>query len=436
MDRDRDPLVDALRAAALLIVVVGHFMMAGVWWEGGDLNVINVLKLDRAEWAHWLTWVLQPMPVLFAVGAWANATSWSRLVAEGEPTDRWLTSRVRRLCVPAATFILTVTAVVAVVEPLAPGMGGMLASRLAMPLWFLALYLPLTAATPTMVGLAERHGWRAFWLMAAAILAVDGVRAGLGVGWVGWLNLALVWLTVAQAGTTAAVASLPSSRMASTVAIGSLLALLALVTVVGAYPVSMIGIGTPSNTLPPTAALALLGGMHLAGLAWAAVPLRAFAARRRVRRAVQVFGAAGIHVYLWHLTALVALIGLQRLGLFDVEPLSTSWWLSRAVVIPFLLLLALAMAVAVGQLDLRRLRASEPSVGHGRGVAASMLGAVGIGAVTVEGLRAAPVPLAGAVAVAAATRLAIAGRPGDDAGSPGPVRPAPDRQREDTSGQP
>ena len=69
----RNRVVDFLRALAIIVVVVGHWLMAAIVVRDGDL-VPNAL-LNIADWTHPLTWVFQVMPVFFLVGGYANAAS-------------------------------------------------------------------------------------------------------------------------------------------------------------------------------------------------------------------------------------------------------------------------------------------------------------------------------------------------------------------------
>ena len=88
----RNRVVDLLRAAAIVVVVLGHWLMAAVVVRGGELVPGHLLGL--ATWTHPLTWVFQVMPVFFLVGGYANAL----LVALGpRPRD----AVCRRGCAPA-----------------------------------------------------------------------------------------------------------------------------------------------------------------------------------------------------------------------------------------------------------------------------------------------------------------------------------------------
>ena len=68
--------------------------MAVVWMEGGDVRISHLLA--EAEWTHYLTWLLQPMPVFFIVGGFANAISWAAATAKGHSYSTWLQGRTAR----------------------------------------------------------------------------------------------------------------------------------------------------------------------------------------------------------------------------------------------------------------------------------------------------------------------------------------------------
>lgn len=97
---DRDLAVDAGRAGAVLLVVVGHWLATATTWRGGTLVADNVLAIE--PWTRWLTWVIQPVPLLFILGGWAGARSWTALEGQGGG-GAWLAGRVHRLVLPVAT---------------------------------------------------------------------------------------------------------------------------------------------------------------------------------------------------------------------------------------------------------------------------------------------------------------------------------------------
>jgi hypothetical protein len=355
MDASRDPAVDAYRALALAAVVLGHWLLTVTWWSGGSLEAHNLL--DLAPWTQWATWLAQPVPLFFVVGGWASARSWRRARPHASRAT-WVAARADRLLVPVCTFTVAALIGGATLQVVRPHQVGLITRLLGMPLWFLAVYLPVTAAVPVLFDAVERWGWRIPRDLAIAAIAVDVCRIGGDVGGIGWLNFAFVWLCCASLGV-AAEARPP--RRGGLVAVGSV-ALTLLVAAVWRswYPISMVGVGDRSNNTPPTAALLALGVVQacLAGLAAPAVR-RVLARRARVRRSVGVVGAFGMHLYLWHLTATIALVAIQEHGFGNVSPLSAAWWWSRPLWLATLAMLASPVVVAAARVDLRRLQVSR-----------------------------------------------------------------------------
>ena len=61
----RNRYVDFLRAASIMVVVFGHWLMAGAYFGADGLEVFNLLTENRR--VHYLTWILQVMPIFFLV---------------------------------------------------------------------------------------------------------------------------------------------------------------------------------------------------------------------------------------------------------------------------------------------------------------------------------------------------------------------------------
>src|SRR5690606_35104234 len=95
---DRNRSVDALRAFSILVVVFGHWSMAAVEVQDGELVTGHLLEM--ATWTHPVTWLLQVMPIFFVVGGYANGVSWRSSRRKGETYGGWLRSRIRRLIIP------------------------------------------------------------------------------------------------------------------------------------------------------------------------------------------------------------------------------------------------------------------------------------------------------------------------------------------------
>ncbi len=330
---DRNRVVDLLRVASILVVVFGHWLMAAVTIESGELTAGHLLEL--ADWTHPLTWIFQVMPVFFLVGGYANGLSWRSARRRGEGFGGWLRARLRRLILPVVPLLLIWT------------FGGWLGLRLGLdwemlqlasqvalvPTWFLAAYVVIVTLAPVALWIWERWGW---WTIVSGVaLAALCDWLSIGVGWVpvGFLNYIFVWGTVHQLGYAWLDGTLnPLWKRLLMAAVG-LLGTLLLVGL-GPYPVAMVGLDTTeiTNSYPPRVTLAFLG-MFQAGVVLALEgPLRRLAMRRGVWTFVVGVSTRIMTIYLWHLTAMVIVIGLSLLaGGFGlgITPLTAAWWLTR-----------------------------------------------------------------------------------------------------------
>src|SRR5688500_20249558 len=96
----RNRSVDAVRAIAILAVVIGHWLMAVLYFNGDD-EIRRKSILVLADWTHPATWPSQVIPLIMVVGGYANASSRRNAVAEETSYSAWLKLRVRRLTMPA-----------------------------------------------------------------------------------------------------------------------------------------------------------------------------------------------------------------------------------------------------------------------------------------------------------------------------------------------
>lgn len=346
----RNRVVDLVRVASILVVVFGHWLMAAVTFEDGELVPGHLLEL--ADWTHPLTWIFQVMPLFFFVGGYANALSWRSARRSGQPYGSWLRARLRRLALPVVP-LLGVWIVGGWIG-LRLGLDWQmlqLASQVALvPTWFLAAYVVIVTLAPPALVLWERSGW---WSITAGLVlaaVADLLSIGAGVVWVGFLNYVFVWGTVHQLGYAWVDGGLASWQRRLALAVVGLGATLALVGW-GPYPVAMVGLDTAqiTNSYPPRVTLAFLG-LFQAGLVLLIEPLLSrWMERIRPWTAVVAVSSRIMTLYLWHLTAMVIVIGIglatDGFG-FGVEPLSAAWWLSRplwfaVLLVPTLLLIAI-----------------------------------------------------------------------------------------------
>jgi len=100
----RNRYVDFLRALSIGAVVLGHWIIAAPWIEGGRLQLDHMLSVQPAT--QWLTLIFQVMPVFFLVGGYSNAASWDAARRSGTSYGRWVAGRARRLIGPIIPLIL------------------------------------------------------------------------------------------------------------------------------------------------------------------------------------------------------------------------------------------------------------------------------------------------------------------------------------------
>lgn len=353
---ERNRVVDLLRAAAILVVVLGHWLMAAVYFDdGGKLHRGDLLEI--ADWTQPLTWVLQVMPVFFLVGGYSNALSWRSARRRGEQYGGWLRARLRRLVLP----VLPLMVFWAVLAPAAHAAGVdadllRIASRASLvPTWFMAAYVVVVALAPLTLAAWERFGW---WSIGAGLALgglVDYVCESRDLLAVGFLNYVIVWSAVHMLGYAWLDGRLASAaRRLGLVAVG--LGGLYLLTVQGPYAVSMVGVSTDeiNNAFPTRVTQGFLGLMQ-AGVVLTLEPaLQRLTARRRVWVATVLVNARIMSIYLWHLTMLGVLVAgsmaLDGLGLHQV-PDTAGWWATRPAYFAVLALLTSAAVAVVGRFE-------------------------------------------------------------------------------------
>ncbi len=347
---DRDRWADALRVGSLLVVVLGHWLMVTVTPDGQISNALVVLPSLQP-----LTWFLQVMPLFFLVGGVAHTYSLESLAHRGGSTRGryagFVQARAARLLRPTLVF-LAVWVLLGVLAELAGWTSGpqaalVTAALVLVPqlLWFVGIYLGVAGFAPAMVRLHLRWGVAVPFVLAVAVCLVDLARFAGGIAVVGNLNFAFVWLALHQCGFLWRDGRLTNRLALALLVVGSVG--LALAVTVGPYPTSMVGLpgDDVSNMSPPTAAL-LAQGLALIGLA-ALVrgPMRRALMRPGLWRGVVTVGAFAMTAFLWHLTALLAvLLGMRAYGLTSPEVGTAAWWWTRPV---WFLVLSVPLALLV-----------------------------------------------------------------------------------------
>ncbi|WP_432967982.1 acyltransferase family protein [Dactylosporangium sp. CA-233914] len=387
MTTERDRAVDALRAIAILGVVLGHWLVTAVVVDGDTVRVASPLR--AVPWLSPASWLFQTLALFFFVGGLLAIRSHplaihSRLVADRRPHGgtrthlvqrrdcagrtgagagdagaaaggaagyrRWLAGRLERLFRPVLVLVAVWSALVIAaalwqyVSPASPGVENGAVDRffaairsypvlklVASPLWFLLVFAALTMARP----LAGRL--HPLWPLAV-VAFVDLGRFGLDApAWIGWVNLAAGWLVPFCLGAAWSRGQLRSQVSGWVLLVGGVGATVVLTRWFG-YPVSMVGVPGQgiSNLNPPTLA-AVTFGIAQCGAALLLMPvLRRVMRQRRLWRAVTVVNLSAMTIFLWHQTSLLAVTLLTPgpLAGLHTAPQGSSWVLVRLLWLP------------------------------------------------------------------------------------------------------
>lgn len=100
----RELSVDLYRVAAVVVVVIGHWLVSAVTYRDGVFS--NEYLLAVMPWTQWLTLVFQVVPVFFLVGGYASAASWSRNHAGKGDGPQWVQHRVGAILGPTALMLV------------------------------------------------------------------------------------------------------------------------------------------------------------------------------------------------------------------------------------------------------------------------------------------------------------------------------------------
>ena len=111
----RDHSMDFYRVAALVLVVLGHWVAASLTYRDGSFWREN--PLVHLPWTQWLTWMFQVVPVFFVVAGYASAVSWSRhRHSGGAGRQAWLRHRLTKPLGPTAVYVVFALAVLREVD--------------------------------------------------------------------------------------------------------------------------------------------------------------------------------------------------------------------------------------------------------------------------------------------------------------------------------
>ncbi|MFE6080652.1 acyltransferase [Streptomyces virginiae] len=331
---DRDRAVDALRAFAILGVVLGHWLVTALTARDGGLSTTS--PLAHMPWLAPVSWVFQTLSVFFLVGGHVAARGYASARERGLSYGAWAGQRLGRLFRPVAAVLL-LWAVVA---------GGMLiggaeldtvrslVTLVLSPLWFLLVFAALTAATPLVARIAP------LWPLVV-VAAVDVWRFGLeGPEWTGWINVAAGWLVPFTLGAAWSRGAFARRGQALLLLGAGVMATAALI-LWGGYPASMVGVpGAPVSNLNPPTLAAVTFGLAQCGLALLVrEPLARAMERPRAWAKVALVNLSAMTVFLWHQTAMMAVTALGLLVSADLPglhtvPDSVGWIAARLLWLP------------------------------------------------------------------------------------------------------
>ncbi|OBK18921.1 acetyltransferase [Mycobacterium asiaticum] len=322
-ERTRDRAVDVARLTALVVVMFGHCALLLGTIDADGVRISNLLGAIPAIAP--VTWVVQVMPLFFLAGGAAGAYGWHQGTAWGS----WLFARTQRLCRPVFWYLAAWTAALLVVRvTVGEESAADLGRESVALLWFLGVYLVVLAFVPLLTRLrTDRMVAVTVTGLLSAAAAVDAIRFAVGTPASGVANFLIVWLIPMVIGVAYA-RQLIGVRAALVAAVAAFAAQ-TMLAVTGIYEVSLVvtGVERMSNVSPPTLLLALHCTWMSCAFVVAAAPIRRWAARPRVWRAVAVGNGGAMTLYLWHIPAIAfAAVGLHAAGLDAYDVHAPGFW--------------------------------------------------------------------------------------------------------------
>jgi peptidoglycan/LPS O-acetylase OafA/YrhL len=362
---ERNRYVDFLRAVSILVVIVGHWLIATAWYTDGELVTGHLLK-ERPD-IQWLTWLFQVMPVFFFVGGYSHAVSLESARRKSLDYSEWLIGRLARLVTPLL-LLLVVWAGIALVMRLLdvrPAVIQYMSQASLIPTWFLAIYIMVAILAPLAYRFWKSAGYASIAAFVAVAALVDVAFFALGLEFLGWSNYFWVWLAVHQLGFAWRDGRLPGPGPLLAISAAGL-AGLALLIFKGPYPLAMVGSPDEglSNTLPPKLTLVALAFAQFGLLMACEKPMQRVLANTSAWTATVLVNSMIMTVYLWHITVMIVVGGILYLagGIgFGTEPGTTAWWWSRPIWVGGLALVLIPLALVLSPLE-RRGRAPDASI--------------------------------------------------------------------------
>jgi fucose 4-O-acetylase-like acetyltransferase len=394
----RDRYVDFLRAASIVAVVFGHWLIAINAFENDIFATHSAVGVTSGLWLG--TWFFQVMPVFFFVGGFSNLVSYDSFKRRGETTGAFVRSRVERLLRPSLVFLgfwfvvqvaLHLSDVGGAAGPELLGdtklLRGMLPPAATLPfgpLWFLAVYLVVVSVAPATIALHRRFRWWAPAVMVAGTVIVDIVGFGADLDGLRYLNIVFVLLLPHQLGHFYADGTfdrLPR-RVFWAMALAGLAGLVLLTNPwlfepfgqvrfdwfpgIGHYPKSLLGteVEAVSNAYPPTVCFLLADIWSIGAVMLLRPRLSRWLQRDRPWKVTIFLNSVIMTLFLWHMTAYFAvLLVLWPLGIGRQQDSTAGWWLLRPVFIGLSAAVLAGIVALVGRFERPRPRPGGPANG-------------------------------------------------------------------------
>lgn len=323
----RDRTVDALRAVAILGVVVGHWLVSAVVSDPHQTSALHgESPLAYAPQLAPVSWLLQTLGPFFFAAGYAAAAGGARRRVPG----RWGT-RLWRLARPVMLLLAVWVPAVVLAAGVPDVTRHVILSLITHPLWFLLAYLVLIVLTAWLRPLVDRAGP---WAVAPAVVLVALTDAARPVGLPSWWVLLMVpvgWSVPFLLGMSLARDRLSGRR------VGAVLLTLGTaggtgLVLIADYPASAVGVPGDrwSNLDPPSLFALALAGAQIGAFLLVRPRLAAVLRRPGWWAPVAELNRIAMTVFCWHQSALLlvtfAAVPVGRVaGLLDVPDGDWPW---------------------------------------------------------------------------------------------------------------
>ena len=386
---ERNRYVDFLRSISIMVVIVGHWLIATSYYVDGELTNSHLLKSHPNT--QWLTWAFQVMPIFFIVGGYSNAVSLESARRKGIAYGGWLAGRLHRLVAPLLVLIIAWALIGLTMGFFGAGPAVIqFASQASLiPTWFLAIYIMVVILAPLSYRLWRAWGYVSFWMFVAIAVLVDVAFFVADLQWLGWSNYFWVWLAVHHLGFAWRDGRTGSPRLMLLCSAAGIAVLAALIFK-GPYPLAMVGSPDEglSNTLPPKVTLIALAVFQFGLLLAIEAPMRRLLNSLRVWAATVLINTMIMTVYLWHITVMIIVIGVLYLaGGFGlgIEPGSAGWWYTRPLWTVVLIAALTPVALLVSPLERKSRPKDAPVPAPTRQIVGAMALCLGIALLAMYG---------------------------------------------------